>query len=154
MIYAVRGQKIMLDSDLAELYEVETKYLNRQVQRNANRFPLDFCFKPDSDELADLRCQFVTANPATPWNYKRRQMPNLFSENGVAMLSSVLNSDKAIEVNIAIMRIFTKLRSFLMLEKETKGRLDHLEKGTQRIFKIIFERLDSVEEKIDKKSPA
>ena len=145
LIYVVRGQKVMLDSDLAELYGVEVKRLNEQVKRNIERFPEDFMIQCDSDELASLRSQIATANSATSWNYKRRTTPYLFTENGVAMLSTVLNSSKAIQVNISIMRIFTKLRSFLLLEKELNERVTHLEKGTSKLFKVVFERLDTLE---------
>lgn len=145
MIYIVRGQKVMIDSDLAELYGVETKRLNEQVKRNIDRFPHDFMFECSYEELEILRSQFATTNPTTVWNYKRRNLPLLFTENGVAMLSTVLNSSTAIQVNISIMRIFTKLRSFLFLEEKLTHRIDKLEHGTNRIFKIVFERLDSLE---------
>ncbi|RLA61282.1 MAG: ORF6N domain-containing protein [Epsilonproteobacteria bacterium] len=144
-IYIIRGQRVMLDSDLAELYGVETKVLNQAVKRNSERFPIDFMSQCNSSELASLRSQFVTANPTTVWNYKRRAIPYLFTENGVAMLSTVLNSSKAIQVNISIMRIFTKLRSFLLLEKDLNERVTHLEKGTSKLFKVVFERLDTLE---------
>jgi hypothetical protein len=102
MIYKVRGQNVMLDSDLAKLYGVETGALNRQVRRNPSRFPDDFLIQPNSNEIEDLRCQFGIANHSSTWNYKRRSAPMLFTENGVAMLSTVLNSERAIQVNIAL----------------------------------------------------
>lgn len=148
MIYFIRGQKVMLDSDLAELYEVETKALTRQVRRNISRFPEDFLISPDSNELEDLRRQIGAANPSSGWNYMRRTTPMLFTENGVAMLSSVLKSERAIHVNISIMRIFTKLRSFLLLEKELRERMDKLEMDTGKLFKLVFERLDEYEEMV------
>jgi hypothetical protein len=154
MIYKVRGQNVMLDSDLAKLYEVETKALNRQVRRNLSRFPDDFLIEPNLSELEDLRCQFGTANHLTVWNYKRRTPPMLFTENGVAMLSTVLNSERAIQVNIAIMRTFTKLRSFLSMGNSMEGRVGNIEKGTHKLFKIVFERLDTLEEQITPKLPA
>ena len=129
----------MLDSDLAELYGVTTKRLNEQVKRNLDRFPDDFMIVPSSGELDDLRSQIATANSATSWNHKRRSTPYLFTENGVAVLSTVLTSKQAIQVNIAIMRTFTKLRSFLAMESSTNERLDKLEKGTHKLFKIVFE---------------
>ncbi len=103
MIYVIRGQKVMLDSDLAELFGVETKRVNEQVKRNIDRFPIDFMFECDSSELDGLRSQFATSKSPRGWNYKRRSNPMLFTENGVAMLSSVLNSKRAVQVNISIM---------------------------------------------------
>ncbi len=120
MIYTIKGLKVMLDSDLAKLYGVETKVLNQAVKRNIRRFPDDFMFECDLTMIENLRSQSVTANRSNTWNYKRRSAPMLFTENGVAMLSSVLNSERAIEVNIAIMRTFTKLRSFLAMEYSIK----------------------------------
>jgi hypothetical protein len=99
-------------------------------------------------EFEVLRSQIATANATTYWNYKKRYYPFVFTENGVAMLSSVLASQQAIQVNIAIMRIFTRLRSFLMLEKELSNRMNALEKDVSGMFKIVFERLDSLDEKI------
>lgn len=150
LIYSMQGQKVMLDSDLAKLYGVETKVLNQAVKRNADRFPEDFMFQCNSSNLEDLRSQFVTANPTSTWNYKRRTPPMLFTENGVAMLSSVLNSTRAIQVNISIIRIFTKLRSFLLMEQTISNRLDGLETGTNKLFKVVFERLDSLEDETKK----
>ena len=153
MIYTLRGQKVMMDSDLADLYGIETKALTRQVRRNIERFPEDFLITPNSGELEDLRRQFGTANPATDWNYMRRTVPMLFTENGVAMLSSVLKSPQAIQVNISIMRIFTRLRSFLMLEKELVGEISRLKEDTNMLFKVVFERLDNLEEKLPSHDP-
>ena len=110
MIYIIRGQRVMLDSDLAKLYGVETKQLNRQVQRNLKRFPVDFMFQLTENEEENLRCQFGTSSSSYGG---RRYLPYVFTENGVAMLSSVLSSERAVEINISIIRIFTKLRSFL-----------------------------------------
>ena len=90
MIYVIRGQKVMLDSDLAKLYGVETKRLNEQVRRNIDRFPSDFMLEPNSRELESLRSQFATAKATSNWNYKRRSVPMLFTELGIAMLSSML----------------------------------------------------------------
>lgn len=143
--------KVMLDTDLAELYGVEVKRLNEQVKRNMDRFPDDFMFQCNSDELKSLRSQIATANPSTTWNYKRRALPFLFTENGVAMLSSVLSSQQAIQVNIAIMRIFTKLRSFLLLEKNLSDRISSLEENTTVLFKVVFERLDHHERSLVKR---
>ena len=136
----------MLDSDLASLYGVETKVLKQAVKRNTHRFPSDFMFECNLNELADLRSQFVTANQLNIWNHKRRNSVMLFTENGVAMLSSVLNSEQAIQVNISIMRIFTKLRSFLLMEASRSDKTDQLEQKTNKLFRVVFERLDSLEE--------
>lgn len=144
MIYVIRGEKVMLDSDLAELYGVETKYLNRQLKRNLTRFPSDFAFQLNDEEWEFLRCQFVTSN--NEGRGGRRYLPYVFTENGVAMLSSILSSERAIQVNISIMRIFTKLRSFLLLEKELVGEMNKLKANTNKMFKIVFERLDDLED--------
>lgn len=145
MIYIIRGQRVMLDSDLANLYQVETKRLNEQVRRNLDRFPDDFMFQISKTEFENLKSQFATSS--SDWGGKRKQ-PLVFTENGVAMLSSVLNSKQAVQVNIAIMRIFTKLRSFLMLKDSDSKRIDTLEKGSNHLFKVVFERLDSLEETV------
>ena len=145
MIYLIRGQKVMLDSDLAQLYGVETKALNRQVRRNLIRFPEDFMFQLTKEEYESLKCQIGTSKVGRGGKQKQ---PLVFTENGVAMLSSVLRSDQAELVNISIMRIFTKLRSFLMLEKENSKKIDSLEKVTNQLFKVVFERLDNLEEEL------
>jgi hypothetical protein len=143
MIYVIRGQKVMLDSDLAELYGVETKQLNRQVRRNILRFPADFMFQLTSEEYEFLKCQIGTSKKGSGGKQK---LPLVFTENGLAMLSGVLNSERAVAVNIAIMRIFTRLRSFLLLEQELRAEITKLKKGTNGLFKIVFERLDSIED--------
>lgn len=150
MIYVIRGQKVMLDSDLADLYEVETKQLNRQVKRNILRFPEDFMFQLTTDEFREIQ---NLKNRGGQYGGQRKN-PYVFTENGVAMLSSVLNSEKAILVNIAIIRIFTKLRSFLFLEQGLNERMSKLESGTNKIFKVVFERLDTIEHAIDTKLPS
>ena len=143
----IREQKVMLDSDLAELYGVETRVLNQSVQRNPARFPKDFMFQLTEEEHESLRSQFVISKKGKGG---RRYMPYVFTENGVAMLSSVLNSEKAI---LSIMRIFTRLRSFLMLEKDLSERVTKLEQGTNQMFKVVFERLDNYEEMVTPKLP-
>lgn len=143
MIYVVRGQKVMLDSDLAELYEVETKVLNQAVRRNLDRFPKDFMFQLNSEEYQALKSQFVTSKVGRGGKQK---LPLVFTENGLAMLSGVLNSTRAVQVNIAIMRIFTRLRSFLVMENSLSDRMSKLEDGTNKLFKIVFERLDAIED--------
>jgi hypothetical protein len=145
MIYIIRGQKVMLDSDLATLYGVETKSLNRQVRRNLIRFPEDFMFQLTKEEYESLKCQIGTSKVGRGGKQKQ---PLVFTENGVAMLSSVLRSEHAALVNISIMRIFTKLRSFLMMEKENSKKISTLEKSTNQLFRVVFERLDNLEEKL------
>jgi hypothetical protein len=148
MIYTVHGQRVMLDSDLAKLYGVDTKILKQAVKRNRERFPSDFLLEPDSSELASLRSQIVTLQGLTNGNQIFRHGPFLFTENGVAMLSSVLHSQESIQVNITIMRAFTKLRSFLAMGDALEMRIDKLEKGTNQLFKIVFEKLDHVDDRL------
>jgi len=140
LIYTIRGKRVMLDSELANLYGVETKRLNEQVKRNLTRFPADFMFQITKEEFIDLKSHFATSKSGSGGKQK---LPFVFTENGVAMLSGVLHSDRAIEVNISIMRTFTKLRSFLVMDCD---RIDKLETGTNQLFRIVFERLDSIEE--------
>ena len=144
-IYLIRGQKVMLDNDLAKLYGIPTKRLNEQVRRNISRFPEDFMFILNKDEFTNLRSQFATSSS----NYGgRRSQPLVFTENGIAMLSSVLNSEVAIQVNIAIMRTFTKLRSYLSMQNQLNEKVDKLEENTTKVFQVVFERLDTIEEKL------
>ena len=142
MIYVIRGQKVMLDKDLASLYGVETRRLNEQVKRNIDRFPTDFMFQLSKEEYDFLKSQIATSKTGRGGKQK---LPMVFTENGLAMLSGVLNSKRAIQVNISIMRIFTKLRSFLLLEKDLNDRVTNIEVGTSKLFKIVFERLDNLE---------
>ncbi len=121
-IYTIRGRRIMLDQDLALLYEVGTKVLNQAVKRNLSRFPEDFMFELTKEEVQILRSQSVTSS----WGGSR-YLPKAFTEQGVAMLSSVLSSEKAIQVNIHIIRIFTRLREELSTQKEMLFRIDRLE---------------------------
>jgi hypothetical protein len=143
IIYTLRGQKVMIDSDLAQLYGVETKALNRQVQRNTLRFPEDFMFKLTTEEFEVLKCQIGITNEN--WG-GRRYPPLVFTEAGIAMLSSVLSSDRAALVNVSIMRTFIKLRSFLAIESSLPEKVSKLEQGTNKMFKIVFQRLDCLEE--------
>ena len=142
MIYVIRGQKVMLDSDLSMLYGVETKRVNEQVRRNLDRFPEDFMFQLSKEEFEILKSQIATSS--SDWGGKRKQ-PLVFTESGVAMLSSVLNSKQAIKVNISIMRIFTKLRSYYALEDRVDRKIDHLEQRVSSVFKVVFERLDNLD---------
>ena len=135
-IYLIRGHKVMLDSDLAELYGVTTKRLNEQVRRNLKRFPSDFMFQLSSKEAESSRSQIATSKRGG-----RRYLPYAFTEQGVAMLSSVLNSDRAIEVNIQIMRAFVKLREMIASHKELAKRLDELESKYDEQFKVVFDAI-------------
>ena len=122
-IHVIRNHKVMLDFDLAEMYGVETKRLNEQLKRNLKRFPKDFMFTLSEKETQHFRSQNATSS----WGGNRRK-PNAFTEQGVAMLSSILNSETAIEVNISIIRVFTKLRSFTLTQKDILIQLVKLEK--------------------------
>jgi len=126
----------MLDSDLAELYNITTKVLVQAVKRNLRRFPADFMFQLTNQEVAILRSQFVTSS----WG-GRRYVPYAFTEQGVAMLSSVLNSDRAVDVNIQIMRTFVKLREMIASHKDLAKRLDELEKKYDVQFKMVFDAI-------------
>jgi len=137
-IYLVRGQKVMLDRDLAAMYGVATKVLKQAVKRNATRFPADFMFVLTREELADWRSQFVTSNAD---RMGLRHAPMAFTEHGVAMLSSVLNSERAIQVNIAIMRTFTQLRQMLVSNAELARKLAELEKRYDAQFSVVFDAL-------------
>lgn len=132
----------MLDADLAVLYEVETKSLNRAVRRNIGRFPEDFMFQVTMEEYEILRCQFGTLR--FEHGKHRKYLPLVFTEQGVAMLSGVLNSERAIRVNVAIMRTFVRIRRILQ-EESLSHRVTELEKGTDKLFRIVFERLDTLE---------
>jgi len=142
MIYIIREHKVMLDSDLAALYGVTTGALNQAVKRNIDRFPTDFMFQLNKQEYDNLKSQIVISSYG---HGGRRAFPVVFTENGVAMLSSVLSSKKAIKVNILIMRTFTKLRGFLASGGPLYEKVDKLEKNTGRLFKIVFERLDYID---------
>jgi hypothetical protein len=140
-IYIVRDKKVMLDRDLAELYGVETKYLKRQVRRNAKRFPLDFMFEFTKKELEDWRCNFGTSNGDV---MGLRYPPYAFTEQGVAMLSGVINSDRAIIVNIQIMRIFTKMREMLLTRKDLLLKVEQIEgkvTSQDEKIKMLFDYL-------------
>jgi len=134
-IFMIRGQKVMFDFDLAALYDVPTKRLNEQVKRNKKRFPKDFMFLLTWDEIIGLRSQFATLNLKDHLKYR----PYAFTEQGVAMLSSVLNSDRAIQVNIEIMRIFIKIRNILSEHKDLLKKIDAMEANYDRQFRIVFQ---------------
>ena len=138
-ILLIRGQRVILDRELASLYGVPTKALNQSVRRNLSRFPEDFMFQLTDEELENLRSQFVTANSTTQKMIRFR--PLAFTEHGIAMLSSVLNSDRAIAVNIEIMRTFVRLRQWLTSNKDLAKRLDDLEGKYDRQFKSVFDAI-------------
>ena len=145
-IYFIRGIKVMLDKDLAELYGVPTKRLNEQIKRNPKRFPSDFMFQLTMEEARASRSQFATLKKGKNIKY----LPHAFTEQGVAMLSSVLNSDRAIEVNLQIMRVFVKLRELMMSHKDLARKVEELEKKYDAQFRGVFEairRLMKEEEK-------
>ncbi|TAL32192.1 MAG: ORF6N domain-containing protein [Spirochaetes bacterium] len=135
-IYLLRGHKVMLDKDLAELYEVETRALNQAVKRNQSRFPEDFMFQLTVDEFDQLRSQIVTSS----WGGTRKP-PFAFTEQGVAMLSSVLTSDRAVQVNIQIMRTFTRLRTMLSSHDDLRRKIESMEKKYDEQFRIVFQAI-------------
>jgi len=149
-IYLIRGQKVILDRDLAKLYAVPTRALNQSVRRNARRFPTDFMFQLNNEEFENWRSQFVISKSD---RMGLRRPPRAFTEHGILMLSSVLKSKKAIEVNIAIMRVFVRLREIMLANKDLALRLEQLEHAAEKqgqqiqaIFQVI-ERLMAIEEK-------
>ena len=156
-IHFIRGQKVLLDVDLAKLYEVETKYLIRQVKRNTIRFPQDFMFQLTEEEFLGLRSQIATSNKVstskrlrcqnvTSKRGGRRYLPYVFTENGVAMLSSVLNSPRAIAVNILIMRTFTRLRELLVAHKDLALKVENLERDSRDHGRKIHAILNAIKE--------
>ena len=151
LIYEIRGQKVMLDSDLARLYQVETKVLNQAVRRNIKRFPEDFMFQLDNKEFANLKSQFVTSS----WG-GRRTPPLAFTEEGIAMLSSVLHSDVAIAANISILRAFVKVREYLLMVstvsaevKELRAKVDLLATQREEDLGAVNDLSEDVRQDID-----
>ncbi|MEO6304930.1 MAG: ORF6N domain-containing protein [Bacteroidia bacterium] len=147
-IYFIRNQKVMLDRDLAALYGVETKQLKRQVVRNIDRFPEDFMFELNKEEFDNWRRHFGTSNLSDKMGL--RYSPYAFTEQGVAMLSSVLNSKKAIEVNIQIIRIFTKIRQMLVDNTELRLEIEKIKKTLDnqgKNMELVFQYLDQLLEK-------
>ncbi|OFZ83068.1 MAG: hypothetical protein A2583_12670 [Bdellovibrionales bacterium RIFOXYD1_FULL_53_11] len=145
LIYVFRGHPVMLDKDLAPLYGVETKVLNQAVKRNLERFPSDFMFQLTQDEELSLRSQIVTSNMGRGG---KRYRSNAFTELGIAMLSSVLKSGQAIQTNIRIMRLFFDLRKLVRANPHVKQKIEKLEKESNYLFKVVFQRLDQLEIKI------
>ena len=145
-IYLIRGKRVMLDRDLAALYEVSTSYLNRQVKRHRERFPVDFMFQLSNKEFKNLICQFGTSS----WGGSRKR-PLVFTEHGILMLSSVLNAKRAIRVNIQIMRTFTKIREFILNHKDLQRKIEELEKKYDAQFRVVFETIRELEEPLRRK---
>jgi len=137
-IFFVRGTRVMLDADLARLYGVATKNLNKAVKRNASRFPSDFMFQLSPKELHSLGFQSGTSKPGRGG---RRYVPYAFTEQGVAMLSSVLRSSRAVQVNVAIMRTFVRLREMLITHEELRRKIDAMEKRYDARFQAVFETI-------------
>ena len=136
-IYMVRGHRVMLSADLADLYGVEPKVLVQAVKRNKDRFPKDFMFQITNQEFMNLKSQIVTSS----WGGIRRANPYAFTEQGVAMLSSVLRSKRAVQVNITIMRAFVKLREMLSAHKDLAWKLAQMEKKYDAQFKVVFDAI-------------
>ena len=139
LIYLIRGQKVMLDRDIAKLYGVETKRLKEQVKRNIKRFPEDFMFELSTREYENLRSHFATSS----WG-GTRYIPMAFTEHGILMISSVLKNDKAVQVNIQIMRAFMKMRQMIFDNAELCNQIDELRADTDGKFRIVFETLDQL----------
>ncbi len=135
-IILIRGKKVMLDKDLAALYRVETFNLNKAVRRNIDRFPEDFMFQLTNEEFKNL----IFQNGISSWGGTRK-LPIVFTENGVAMLSSVLNSKRAVQVNIQIMRTFTRIREMLTTHAELKRKIEEIEKKYDHQFKVVFDAI-------------
>ena len=140
-IFLIRGQKVMIDRDIAEMYGVETKRLNEQVRRNIKRFPEDFMFQLSKEEFGNLKSQIATSS----WGGVRKR-PLAFTENGVAMLSGVLTSDSAIEVNIQIMRTFTRLKTLALENNELKAIVAKIEKRLNSQESHIVENKKAIKE--------
>jgi hypothetical protein len=146
-IYLIRGHKVMLDSDLAELYQVPTKVLNQAVHRNLNRFPADFMFQLNREELENWRSQNVTSNPGAKMGLRRP--PYAFTEHGVAMLSSVLRSKRAVGLNILIIRAFVRLREYLATHKDLARKLRDVERTQQEHGAHIQQIYDYIQRLIE-----
>jgi len=135
-IFLIRGRKVMLDKDLAELYGVTTSQLTRQVRRNLERFPDDFLLELTKEEFENLMCQFGISR----WGGTRK-LPFAFTEQGIAMLSGVLHSSRAIQVNIQIMRVFVRIKEMIMSHKDLARKMEELEKKYDGQFRVVFEAI-------------
>ncbi len=138
-IYLVRGQKVMLDSDLAELYGVTTKRLNEQVRRNVDRFPDDFMFQLSTDEFEALRSQIATLKQGR--RQHRKHLPSVFTQHGALMAAGVLNTPRAVEVSIYVVRALIKLREMIASHKDLARRLDEMEQRYDSQFKVVFDAI-------------
>lgn len=147
-ILLIRGQKVMLDSDLAELYGVETRRLNEQVNRNRERFPEDFMFQLNAEEFANLKSQFATSS----WG-GRRKLPYAFTEHGAIMAASVLNSPRAIEVSVHVVRAFVHLRELISGHKELAQKLNQLERKVGAHDKAIAEIINAIRQLMAPEQP-
>jgi hypothetical protein len=143
-IFLIRGQRIMLDRDLAELYEVETRVLNQAVRRNIERFPDDFMFSLTREEIMRISQIVTSCRPNTIGSLKFSKNVLVFTEQGVAMLSGVLNSQRAVQANIAIMRAFVKLREMIASHKDLAHKLASLEKKYDAQFRVVFDAIRQV----------
>lgn len=132
-IFIIKGKKVMLDRDLAELYEADTRQLTRQVRRNVERFPEDFMFQLTKEEFKSLMCHFGTSKRGGT-----RKLPHAFTEQGVAMLSGVLRSKRAIQVNVQIMRAFVKLRRMILTHQDLRHKIEEMESKYDKQFAIVF----------------
>jgi hypothetical protein len=141
-IYLIRGKKVILDKDLANLYQVETRRLNEQLKRNLSRFPLDFAFQLTKEEWASLRSQIATLKQDR--GQHRKYLPYVFTEHGVVMASNLLKSDIATQVSIQVVRTFVKLREFLSTNKELKADIEQLERKYDQQFKVVFEAIKHI----------
>jgi hypothetical protein len=152
LVFFIRGEKVMLDADLAKLYGVTTKALNQAVRRNRTRFPEDFAFRLSAEEFSNLRSEIVTSSKGrsgiwsqivtTSQKYRRSDsLPVAFTEQGVAMLSSVLRSTRAVEVNIAIMRTFVQLRRLMDTNRDLARKIEALEKKYDEQFGVVFDAI-------------
>ncbi|MFH1683282.1 MAG: ORF6N domain-containing protein [Candidatus Margulisiibacteriota bacterium] len=146
-IYLIRGRKVMLDRDLAEMYLVRTYNLNKAVKRNLRRFPPDFMFQLTNEEYHSLRFQFGILKRGKHSKY----LPHVFTEQGIAMLSSVLNSERAIQVNIQIMRAFIKFRQILATHQDLRKKIEIMERKYDRQFSVVFRAIKSLLQPIDPK---
>jgi ORF6N domain-containing protein len=157
LIHVVRGRRVMFDADLASLYEVPTKALNQAFRRNRERFPEDFAFQLSKEDLENWRSQIVTSNSSAKMGLRRP--PCAFTQEGIAMLSSILRSDRAVKMNIAIMRAFVRLRELMSTHEDIAARVEKLERGQERaasIIEVLVEDIDRLSRRVEqvKSSPA
>ena len=154
LIHVVRGRRVMFDADLAALYEVPTKALNQAMRRNMERFPEDFAFQLSKEELENWRSQIVTSNFSA--RMALRRPPYAFTQEGIAMLSSVLRSERAVQMNITIMRAFVRLRELMAVHKDIAARVEKLERGQERVasvIEVLVEDIDRLGRKIEQIRP-